>query len=122
KGLSLLSRNTLGMYGADVIPLTRQLWQAVIDWQSADYQDAEKNAIGYVQAGYPNASTVAAILAEDAAGEHDLEAARATLNDTADYRIDFEPGRTAFNRIRARMRIDSASEDWSAVLSDADAF
>jgi tetratricopeptide (TPR) repeat protein len=75
----------------------------------------------YIRSAPAAAPIVSAALAGVEADGHDLAAARAALADTASYQLDFQHGATLLQIIRATMLIDGEAQNWTGVLSDADA-
>jgi tetratricopeptide (TPR) repeat protein len=117
KALTLLASNKLRMASdREAIAL-----QSYIDQQLGDSHDAAQGTTEYIRAGTSVAPLESAFLANYESGKHDLAAARATLVDAANYHFDFLAGFTALVSQQAKMRIDSAAQNWAGVLSDADA-
>ena len=120
KGLTLLTRNKLGMYSADAAYITKGLRRGDIDDLIGDFREAAQERKPYAQSGLSSAPSTLILIAESEAGEHDTSAARATMLIPTNYRGDFEAGYTALYSITAKMQIDSETQDWAGVLSDAD--
>ena len=121
KAETLLASDRLGLYPANTLPILRQAFQGVFDFELGNFHDAVPALALSARSGFTNSVLSSAIQALAEADEHDLVAARGTLFDTANFQVDPFAGLTAQRSLQAKMQIDSGAEDWANVLLDADA-
>ncbi len=99
-------------YSPALVPLEQKQLQAQISDQLGAFHDAAQVWADFVRNPIPGdpASTYSGYLAISKVGEHDIAAARAA-----------DIGSGGSNVIRIRMLIDSETQDWARLLSQADA-
>jgi Tfp pilus assembly protein PilF len=118
---ALLSGDGRQTVRADLLPVTRNRYQAAIAMAEDDFGKAGMLYSQVVRAGGTSAiSIVSAPLAEAQTGAHDLRAARATLADP-DTGNGVAPGNAMLSNLRAGMAVAVAGEDWAGVLTQAKA-
>jgi len=121
KALSLMASDRLGLYSANTRADLRQTADFLLNMELGNFHDAAPESALAARSGFTNSVVTAATQALAEADEHDLVAARGTLIDTANFQVDPFAGLTAHRILQARMQIDSETQNWAGVLSDADA-
>jgi len=115
---ALIRKDPLALFDAGSISRLELSYQALLDTQFGNFNAAEREEAEYTQSIGSNVPTIAALLTQLLAREHNLAAARAMLADAANYSVDLQAGHTALERIEARMQIDAEAQDWTGVLSE----
>ena len=118
----LLSTSSHGGVRQDVVPIVKVRSRAFIDVNTGAFHEAAplwSRILDYGRQG--TTYSVAAMLARSLIGEHDITAARAAL-ESSDLSGTFIPGANALDRAWAQILLDTASENWPAVIDAARAF
>ena len=112
----LLATSSHGGVRPDLVPIVGARVRAFVDLNLGAFHEATPLWSRIVDYGRQGATySVAAMLARSLIGEHDISAARAAL-ETPDLRGTVIPGANALDRAWAQILIDTAAENWPAVI------
>jgi len=120
EALSVISKNRLQMFSAKEVPLLRNQTQAYIDQSTGDFRDADQQARAFLASGSGLVPLMSARIAVIDAKMHDFAAARTSIEDVANYRVNNNFALTSLSVLKARMLIDSEARNWVGVVSQAD--